>query len=126
MLFTGRPILYAARSRILSHECENELRCTQVNGSDAVVTNQTIADWTEDPRAMAQVVTPWVHYVPVKEDLSDLLDKVRWVQAHREEAQQIADNALTYAQTYLSYDAAARHVANQLAAGPSMFSSTDC
>ena len=36
-------------------------------------------------------MTPWVHYVPVASDLSDLKDKVAWAEGHQEEAKTIAD-----------------------------------
>ena len=39
---------------------------------------------------------PFVHYIPVKEDVSDLLDKLSWADNHPEEARQIATNALIY------------------------------
>jgi len=35
----------------------------------------------------------WVHYVPVKEDLSDLKEKFDWAESHPELAKQISDNA---------------------------------
>ena len=34
---------------------------------------------------------PWVHYVPVKYDLSDLRERVRWIEEHPEKAKQISD-----------------------------------
>lgn len=35
-------------------------------------------------------VLPWVHYIPVRNDLSDVLDKIRWARAHEEACQQIS------------------------------------
>lgn len=40
--------------------------------------------------AMEELLEPWVHYIPVADDLSDVEDKVAWVLAHEEEAQNIA------------------------------------
>ena len=37
-------------------------------------------------------LVPWVHYVPVKSDMSDLIEKVLWVNDHEREAEIIADN----------------------------------
>lgn len=34
---------------------------------------------------------PWVHYVPVSSDLSDLRERVRWIEEHPEKAKQISD-----------------------------------
>ena len=36
---------------------------------------------------------PWVHYIPVAEDFSDLDDRRAWLTAHDDEAQRIARNA---------------------------------
>ena len=33
----------------------------------------------------------WIHYVPVKRDMSDLVEKTRWVLNNYEEAKKIAD-----------------------------------
>lgn len=38
-------------------------------------------------------LTPWVHYVPVRWDLSDLLARIRWAQTHDADAERIAANA---------------------------------
>lgn len=40
---------------------------------------------------------PWKHYIPVKEDLSDLLEKTKWVNDNYDEAVKIAKNAYTFA-----------------------------
>ena len=44
----------------------------------------------------------WVHYVPVRRDLSDLKEKVRWLQEHDEEAERIGLNAAAWARDALS------------------------
>ncbi|KAJ3394610.1 F-actin-capping protein subunit alpha [Entophlyctis sp. JEL0112] len=40
------------------------------------------------------LLVPWVHYVPIKVDLSDLLEKVQWAMTHDKEAQKIVQNAM--------------------------------
>ena len=47
---------------------------------------------------------PWVHYVPVARDLSDLRQRIEWLRAHDDQARQIGENAraLGYA---IEYDA---------------------
>ena len=40
---------------------------------------------------------PWVHYIPVNEDLSNLVERVRWAQEHDEKSFEIAQNARSYA-----------------------------
>ena len=44
----------------------------------------------------------YVHYVPIKEDLSDLYDKIRWCRAHDAECRQIAKNARDFYDTFLT------------------------
>ena len=42
------------------------------------------------------------HYVPVKEDLSDLLDQIRWCRQNDEKCKQIAENARAFYNQYLT------------------------
>ncbi len=48
----------------------------------------------------------WEHYIPVKRDLSDLMERVEWLFANPERAQAIADAAFAFAQKHLTRDAA--------------------
>jgi hypothetical protein len=48
------------------------------------------------------MLEPYVHYVPVKSDLSDLLDQIRWCIKHDEKCKQIAQNALDFYRKYLT------------------------
>jgi hypothetical protein len=41
-------------------------------------------------------ILPWVHYVPIKTDLSDLKEKYDWAESHPEEAQTISKAATEY------------------------------
>lgn len=50
----------------------------------------------------SHLLQPYVHYVPVKKDLSDLLDRIRWCKTHDQDCKQIGENAYAFAQTYLS------------------------
>jgi hypothetical protein len=45
---------------------------------------------------------PMIHYVPVKDNLDDLVDKVIWAQNHDREAQEIASQARQFAMTHLT------------------------
>ncbi len=47
----------------------------------------------------------WVHYIPVKRDLSDLIEKTQWCMDHYEEALKIADNAYQFSKVYLTREA---------------------
>lgn len=48
------------------------------------------------------LLVPWVHYVPVRNDLGDLVDRVAWAWAHDEAARDIGLNAAEFARTHLS------------------------
>ena len=43
-----------------------------------------------------------VHYIPVKEDLSDLLDVIKWCRRNDERCKEIANNGLTFARSILN------------------------
>lgn len=45
---------------------------------------------------------PMVHYVPVTYDLSDLREKIQWLVDHDGEAEQIAKNAMQFADTHFT------------------------
>ena len=48
-------------------------------------------------------IEPWVHYVPVKADLSDLVEKIEWALSNDSQAEQIAKNGKEFA-LKLNYD----------------------
>jgi hypothetical protein len=51
------------------------------------------------------LLKPWIHYVPVKHDLSDLIDKIDWCKKHDDKCKQIANNALEFFNTYINNNA---------------------
>ncbi len=50
------------------------------------------------------MLEPYVHYVPVLHDMSDLVEKVIWCREHDKECEEIAANALSFFNTYLQKD----------------------
>jgi hypothetical protein len=48
------------------------------------------------------LLEPWVHYIPFKNDLSDLIDKIKWARDHGEAVREIALNAADFAHRHLS------------------------
>lgn len=52
----------------------------------------------------SHLLVPYTHYIPVKEDCSDLLDQIQWCQSHDEECRQIAMNARAFYERYLTED----------------------
>jgi Glycosyl transferase family 90 len=55
--------------------------------SNSVVMTQpsTYTSW-----AMEELLDPWVHYIPLNDDLSDVEEKMQWVIDNDEEASKIA------------------------------------
>ena len=47
------------------------------------------------------ILKPYIHYVPVKSDLSDLIEKVKWCKNNDEKCKKIASNAKLFADMYL-------------------------
>jgi Arabidopsis thaliana protein of unknown function (DUF821). len=41
-------------------------------------------------------LTPWIHYVPIRSDFSDLAPIIRFLRNHPQVAEEIADNAATF------------------------------
>ena len=63
--------------------------------------------WYED-------IQPFVHYIPVKEDLSDLIEKLDWAENHQREVCDIANNAREYAINHLMKRHAIEYFAKEI------------
>jgi hypothetical protein len=53
---------------------------------------------------------PWVHYVPVAEDLSDLQERLEWVRDHSEEMRVIAENGRKFFLQHLTFEMNGQHI----------------
>lgn len=51
-----------------------------------------------------RALEPYVHYIPVKTDLSDLIEKFDWAKSHDSQCEQIARNATQFALNHLMYE----------------------
>lgn len=63
---------------------------------------------------MTKSLRPWIHYVPIKSDLSDLLEKIKWCKAHDAECQVIAKNARAFYDKYINKDYMLFYIASLL------------
>ena len=52
---------------------------------------------------------PFVHYIPLKEDLSDLNETMHWVRDHPNEVKAIAERGRQFYDDYLSFPKTADH-----------------
>ena len=56
------------------------------------------------------LLKPWEHYVPIKDDLSDLIEKINWCINHDKECQNIANNGRTLAKSFLTKDECLKYI----------------
>lgn len=52
----------------------------------------------------SHLLKPYVHYIPIKNDLSDLVEKIHWCQQNDKKCKNIAKNAFDFYQKYLCKD----------------------
>ena len=55
-------------------------------------------------------LVPWEHYIPVKEDMSDLIEKYHYMEEHPEKYDEIVDNMSVFAEKYLFPEAVLKYV----------------
>jgi len=73
-------------------------RLSKLLGSGSVV----LKYFRRGQQHYVQQMRPFVHYVPIRPDLSDLLQKIRWLQTNDDRARLIAHNAKHFAMVNLS------------------------
>lgn len=57
---------------------------------------------------------PWVHYVPLTGSIDDVYDKVKWCKTHDDECKKIVQNAMNFANQFLTRDAILDYLQNIL------------
>lgn len=55
------------------------------------------------------LLRPWIHYIPIKNDLLDLVEMINWAKNNDIRSRIISDNARTFALEYLAKDAWRRY-----------------
>lgn len=56
---------------------------------------------------MEELLRPWVHYVPITEDATDLEEKMEWIVSHDKEARRISYAATLWMQDLVYHPDAA-------------------
>jgi len=51
------------------------------------------------------LLKPWIHYVPIKHDLSDLVSKIDWCKKNNNKCKQIANNSFQFYKKYINKNA---------------------
>ena len=65
-------------------------------GSLVIIVQTKFALWFEP------ALVPWKHYIPVREDLSDLVEIIEWCKVHDAKCQKIALNGLEFAKEWFT------------------------
>jgi hypothetical protein len=65
------------------------------SGSTMFKPDSVFSEWSY------HLLKPWVHYVPVRENLDDLVEQVQWAQRNPKSAECIARNAKRFAEKHL-------------------------
>lgn len=68
-----------------------------------------------------ELLEPNVHYIPIKADLSDLEDKIRWCIANDQKCKEISDNATKWYNKYMTPDGICNVTARALTRFPQSF-----
>jgi hypothetical protein len=63
----------------------------------------------------SHLIEPFVHYVPVRYDLSDLIERIEWVKANDDKARIIALNAVDFSKAYFSSEYQHKYIQEKLA-----------
>jgi len=58
--------------------------------------------------AMEELLEPWVHYIPINDDASDVEEKLKWMFSHDDEARQISERASLWMEDLIFHPDAAR------------------
>jgi len=61
------------------------------SNSVVLMSRPTVATW-----AMEDLLVPYVHYIPLANDYSNLLEMVKWAEGHDEECQEISKRATEF------------------------------
>jgi hypothetical protein len=92
----NQQLAYKYIINVDGHVCAFRLGLELEYGSCILLAESKYKLWFTD------MLKPYIHYIPVKADLSDLLEKIRWCKANDSKCQEIADNAYLFSQTYLT------------------------
>lgn len=82
-------------------QCDGNVAAYRLAGD--MLMGSTILLVESDSRLWFQYkLKPWIHYVPILSDLSDLFQKIRWCKAHDDVCREMASVSRKFAQTLLT------------------------
>ncbi len=57
-----------------------------------------------------EYLKPWIHYVPIKSDLCDLIDKIKWCKEHDSKCKKMAEESYKLYKQHVSKDGMLSHI----------------
>jgi len=82
----------------------------------------TLKQETDQIEHFYGALIPFEHYIPIKEDLSDLLEKVEWAKEHDDEAKRIAKQSTEFVYNHLTLDVTYLYIYHLLTEYAKLFS----
>ena len=82
--------------------------------SDMLLGSVLLMVYTEYTLWFQHLLKEYVHYIPVKSDLSDLVEKIRWCHEHDDVCEKIAKNARDFAMEILNKDVIMNVIVNSI------------
>lgn len=62
----------------------------------------------------SHLLIPYIHYIPINYDLSNLIEQIEWVNNNDDKSKEIANNALIFAETYFSCENQQKHIKDSI------------
>jgi beta-1,4-mannosyl-glycoprotein beta-1,4-N-acetylglucosaminyltransferase len=62
----------------------------------------------------SHLLIPYIHYIPIHYDLSNLIEQIEWVNNNDDKAKEIANNATFFAETYFSCEYQQKHIKDSI------------
>ena len=84
---------------IEGNDVASNLKWIMASNSVCVMPHPKVESWL-----MEGLLRPWIHYVPVRNDFSDLLDVYQWCVSHPEKCKNIVKNANAYIAKFMDED----------------------
>jgi hypothetical protein len=87
----GEILQYKVIVSLEGNDVSSGLKWNLLSKSVVLMAAPTKTSW-----AMEELLEPWVHYVPIHANLSNVEDQIRWVMENDESAQRIAERATLF------------------------------
>ena len=97
-----RQLQYKALIMVEGNDVATGLKWALLSNSVVMMQPPSHTSW-----AMEELLEPWVHFIPLNEELSDVEEKMQWVLDNDEQAQQIAERGTLWIHDFVLHPDAA-------------------